>query len=47
MPSQTYHVRREHQDYLDELCDEIEQLSNPSQALKHVLDQHKEDYGDD
>ena len=40
MPSQTYHLQRKHMDYLDSLCDESEQLNNPSQALKYVLNEH-------
>ena len=42
MPSQTYHLRREHMDYLDSLCDDVEELNNPSQALKYVIDRDME-----
>jgi len=39
MPSQTYHLKTKHMAYLDTLCDKSDELENPSQALKYVLNE--------
>lgn len=42
MPSETYYVKKRHQEYLDEQADERDGVDNPSQALQEVLDEHME-----
>lgn len=39
MPSTSFHVKRRHLDYLDQVVDEHPDVHNPSQALKMILDE--------
>lgn len=42
MPSETYHLRAAQMTYLDSLVESSDQLDNRSQALKYIINQHRQ-----